>query len=61
LATKKISSWEYERLVTRKAIGIVVVHNLKVISALTKILVDDTVKLSEVWKTSSSHPNNEMF
>lgn len=61
LAAKKISSWNNESFVTREAGSVVVVRNLQLVVALGEILIDHAVKFSEVGKTGSTHPHDEML
>lgn len=61
MTSEKISSRKNESLVSGEAVGIVVVHDLEVIGVLIEILVDYTVKLSEIRQTCSAHPHDEMF
>lgn len=61
LATKQISGRNYKSFVAGEAVGIVVVLDLEVVFSTAEVLVYDSVKLSEVRKTSSAHPHYKVF
>ena len=46
---------------TSETADIVVVLDFDPVPSWRQILIDHSVKLAEVWETSRSHPDNEVF
>jgi len=61
LTSKGISGGQNETLLTLEWSNLVLIINLKLIGTCFETIWDSTPKFSEVWKTSSSHPDNEML
>ena len=61
LSSKEIGCWNDEVLVASETADIVVVLDFDPVPSCLQILIDHSVKLAEVWETSRSHPDNEVF
>jgi len=61
LTSKGISGGQNETLLTLEWSNLVLIINLKLIGTCFETIWDSTPKFSEVWKTGSSHPYNEVL
>ena len=61
LAAKQIGRRDHESFVAWEAVGIVIVIDLEVVSALIEVLVYYSVEFPEVRETGSAHPHYKVF
>lgn len=61
LSTEGIGGGEHETLGALEGFNLVVVIDPKLVASWLQSIFDSSPKLSEVGKTSGSHPNNEVL